>query len=162
MCTSGIYHTSNGYYSAVMATRTIFCLIQWRDEPAEAYSKRFEAAISTTELENCNTTNHMELNKAYADGDIEDVTNRFQSMYLIMSADSYWYSGIWNKRNNITLLFKYNYPKSTTFAYDVLCRYKKPTPPRQVGAPPEAVTFIQIGDTEKNKTVPGNDGRSFP
>ena len=28
--------------------------------------------------------------------------------------------------------------------------------------PPAAVKFVQSGDTEKNKTVPGNDGRSFP
>ena len=55
-----------------------------------------------------------------------------------------------------------NYPKTTTTAYNVLFRYKKPTPPRQVHMPPAAVKFVQSGDTEKNKTVPGNDGRSFP
>ena len=33
MCTSGIDPTSNGYYSKVMAVRTIFCLIQGRDAP---------------------------------------------------------------------------------------------------------------------------------
>ena len=30
------------------------------------------------ELESFNLTNHMELNKAYANGDNEDVTKRFQ------------------------------------------------------------------------------------
>ena len=68
MCTSGINHTSNGYYSAVMATRTIFCLRQGRDDPKEVYNRIFEAAISRAELENCNATTHMELNKAYANG----------------------------------------------------------------------------------------------
>ena len=60
-----------------MAMRTILCLRQGRDEPTEAYYRRFEAAISTAELEKCNTTTHIELNKAYADGDNEDVTKRF-------------------------------------------------------------------------------------
>ena len=49
-CTSGIDHTSNGYYSAVMAMRTIFCLRQGIDEPTEAYYRQFEAFISTAEL----------------------------------------------------------------------------------------------------------------
>ena len=55
-----------------------------------------------------------------------------------------------------------NYPKTTTDTYDILCCYKKPTPPRQVHSPPPAVTLVQSGDTEKNKTVPGKYGRSFP
>ena len=50
MCTSGIDHASNGYYSAVMAMRTILCLKQGRDDPKKAYYRRFEAAISTDEL----------------------------------------------------------------------------------------------------------------
>ena len=83
-------------------------------------------------------------------------------MCLIMSADSDQYSGIWNNLKNSTLLGTENYNKTTTAAYNVLCRYKKPEPPRQVHAPPAAVTFFQSGDTEKNKTTPGNYGRSFP
>ena len=51
MCESRIKHTSNGYYSLGMATRTVFSLRQGRDEPTEAYYRLFEAAISTAELE---------------------------------------------------------------------------------------------------------------
>ena len=83
-------------------------------------------------------------------------------MCLIMSADLERYSGIWDNLKNITLLGTDNYPKNTTAAYDVLCRYKKTAQPRQVHAPPAAVTLVQSGDTEKNKIRPGNDGRSFP
>ena len=83
-------------------------------------------------------------------------------MCLILSADSERYSGIWDELNNSTLLGTDNYPKTTTAAYDVLFCYNKPAPPRQVHAPPAAVTFVQSGDTEKNNTTPGNDGRSFP
>ena len=61
----------------------------------------------------------------------------------------------------ITLLGTDIYPKTTTVAYNVLCCYKKLAAPRQVHAPPAAVTFFQSGDTEKNKTTRGNDGRSF-
>ena len=103
----------------------------------------------------------MELNKDYADGDDEDDTKRFQEICLIMSADSDRYSGIWNDLNNLTLLGTDNYPKTTTSAYDVLCCYKKPAPPLQVHARPAAVTLVQSGDLEKNKTTPVNDGRSF-
>ena len=67
---------------------TIFCLRKVRDDPTEACYIIFEAAISTADLEKCNTTTHMELNKSYANGDDEDGTNRFQEMCLIMSADS--------------------------------------------------------------------------
>ena len=80
-------------------------------------------------------------------------------MCLIMSADSYRYSGIWNNLKNSTLLGTDNYPTTTTTTYNVLCLYKKPAPPRQVHAPPTAVTFFQSGYTEKNNTTPGNDGR---
>ena len=59
MCTSGIGCTSNGYYSLVIAMRTIFFIIQVIDEPTEAYYRRCEASISMAELENCNLTNHM-------------------------------------------------------------------------------------------------------
>ena len=83
-------------------------------------------------------------------------------MCLIMSSESDQYSGIWDDLKNITLLCTDNYPKNITSAYDVLCRYKKPAPPRQVHVPPSSVTFVQIGDTDKNNTIPGNDGRSFP
>ena len=67
-----------------METRTIFWLRQGRDELTEVYYRRFEAAISTDELEKCNETTHIELNKAYADGDDEYGTRRFQEMCLIM------------------------------------------------------------------------------
>ena len=83
-------------------------------------------------------------------------------MFLIMSADLDLYSGIWKYLNNSTLLGTYNYPKTTTAACDVMCRYKKSAPPRQVHAPPAEVTFVQRGDTDKNNTTPGNDGISFP
>ena len=130
MCTSGIDHTSNGYYSTVMSMRTIFCLRQGRDEPTEAYCRQFEAAISTAELAKCNATTNIELNKSYADGDDEDGTKRFQAMCIIMSADSDRYSGIWNDPKNNTLLGTDNYPKTTTAAYNVLFCYKKQAPPR--------------------------------
>ena len=41
MCTSGIDHTSDGYYSIVMAMRTILCLRQGIDEPKETYYRKF-------------------------------------------------------------------------------------------------------------------------
>ena len=63
MGTSGIDHTSNIYYYAVMDTRNIFCLRQGRDDPTEAYCRRFEAAISTDELEKCNATTHIDIIK---------------------------------------------------------------------------------------------------
>ena len=50
MCTYGIDHTSSAYYSAVIAMRTIFCLIKVINDPMEAYYRQFEAAISTTEM----------------------------------------------------------------------------------------------------------------
>ena len=87
MCTSGIDHTSNGYYSSVMEMRTIFFLRQGINEPTEAYYRLFEADISTAELEKFNGTNHMELNKSYAYGDDEDGTKRSQEMCIIMYSD---------------------------------------------------------------------------
>ena len=122
--------------------RTMLCLIQGRDEPTEAYYIQFEVAISTAELAKCNVTTHIELNKAYADGYDEDGTNRFQTMCLIMSADSDQYSGIWNYLNNITLLGTEKYPKTTTAANDVLSHYNKLVPPRQAHVPPVAVTIL--------------------
>ena len=77
-----------------MAMRTIFCLRQRIDKPTEAYYRRFEEAISTAELVKCNRRTHIELNKAYADGDDKDETKRFQAMCLIMSAELDRYSGI--------------------------------------------------------------------
>ena len=144
-----------------MAMRTIFCLRQGRYEPKEAYCRRFEAAISTAELEKCNTTTHIELNKAYADGDDEDGTKRFQEMCLIMSADLERYSGIWNYLKNSTFLGTDNFPKTITAAYNVMCCYKKRAPPRQLHALHAVVTFAQSGDTDKNKTTLGNYWRSF-
>ena len=67
-------------------------------------------------------------------------------MCIIMSADSYQYSGIWNNLKNSTLLGTGNDPKTTTAAYDVICRYKKPAPPCQVHMPPVSVKFFQSGD----------------
>ena len=110
MCTSGIDHTSNSYYPAVMAMRTILCLRQGIDEPMEAYYKIFEVTISTSELAKCNAKTHVELNKAYADGDNEYGTKRFQAICLIVSADSDQYSVIWNDLKNSTLLCTENYP----------------------------------------------------
>ena len=128
----------------------------------EAYQRRFEAAISTSELAKCNTTTHIESNKTYTDGDNKDGTKRFQEMCLIMYADSDQYSRIWNDLMNSTILGTENYPKTTTAAYNVMFCYNKPAPPRQVHAPHASVTLVQSGDTEKTKTTPGNDGRSFP
>ena len=162
ICTSDIVHTSNGYYYIVMAMRTILCLIQGRGDPKEAYYRRFEAAILMTELAKWNGITHTELNKTYTGGDNEDGTKSFQSVCLITSAESYWYSRIWENLKNITLLGTDNYPKTTTTTYDILCRYKKPTPQRQVHTSPAAVMFVQSGDTDKNKTAPGIDGRLFP
>ena len=67
--------------------RTIFYLRQGIEDPTEAYCRRFEESISTAGLENFNATTHTELNKAYADGDDEYGTKRFQEMCLIMLAD---------------------------------------------------------------------------
>ena len=78
-------------------------------------------AILTAEQENFNATTQMKLNKAYATGDNEDGTKRFQEMCLTLSAESERYSGIWNDLNNITLLGTENYLKTTTVAYYVLC-----------------------------------------
>ena len=116
MCTSGIDHISNVYYSAFVSMRTIFCLKQGRDEPTEEYYRQFEAAVSTSELEKCNATTYIELNKTYADGDDEVGNKRFQSMCLIISADSDQYSCIWNYLNKSTILGTENYPKTTTVA----------------------------------------------
>ena len=69
ICTSEIDRTSNGYYSAVVSMRTIFCPRQGIDEPIEAYSRIFEASISTADMGKCKATTHMEINKAYANGD---------------------------------------------------------------------------------------------
>ena len=101
----------------------------------------------------------MEINKVFANGDVEDCTERFQTMCLIMYDDSDQYSGIRNGLENSTLLVKYNYPKTITVAYDVLCCYNKPVPPRKVYAPPAVVTFFQSSDAEKNKITLGNDER---
>ena len=80
MCTSGIDHTSNGYYYEVISMRTIFFLRQGRDEPMEAYYRRFESAISTAELAKFTATTHAELNITYAVGDGNDGNRRFQEM----------------------------------------------------------------------------------
>ena len=68
MCTYGTIHTSNGYYYAVMAMRTIFYPILGREKTIEAYYKRFETYISTDDLAKWNDTTHVELNKTYTGG----------------------------------------------------------------------------------------------
>ena len=78
MYTSGIEHTSNVYYSAVVDIRTILCTRQVRDEPTEAYYRIFEADISTDDLEKCSATTQMELNNVYENVDNEYATKRFQ------------------------------------------------------------------------------------
>ena len=83
-------------------------------------------------------------------------------MCLIISAGLERYSGIQNDLKNSTLLGTDNYPKITTSAYGVLCRYKKTEAPCQVNAPPVAVRLAQSGDTEKNTTTPVNGERFFP
>ena len=80
-------------------------------------------------------------------------------MCLIMFADLDIYSGIWNSLKNSNLLGTDNYPKTKTSTYNVLCNYKKLAPQNQVHAPPAAVTFVQSGIIDKNKTVPVNYGR---
>ena len=135
---------------------------QGRDDPIEAYYRIFEVVISMSDLEKCNTTTHMELNKAYATGDNEYGTKRFQEMCLIISSDPDRYSGIWNDPKNITLLGTENYPKNTTAAHNVLCHYNKMSPPRQVHAQPAAVIFVKNIDTDKNNTTPRNNGISLP
>ena len=59
ICTSVIDDTSNVYYYAVMAMRTILCRRQGRYDPTETYYRRFEASVSTDELEKCNATTHI-------------------------------------------------------------------------------------------------------
>ena len=68
ICTSSIYHKFNGYYSVFMAMRAIFCLQQGWDEPTKAYYRRFEAAISTSEIAKFTAMTHVELNKTYPGG----------------------------------------------------------------------------------------------
>ena len=68
ICKNGVDTTSNGCCYAVMGTWEILCLRQGQDEPTETYYQRFEAAISTHELEKCTDTTHMELNNIYAGG----------------------------------------------------------------------------------------------
>ena len=137
ICTHVTYHTSNGYHSEVMTMRTIVCLKQGWDDPTEAYYIRFEADISRAETAKCNATTHMELNKTYTGGDYEGVTKRFQAMCLSMYYDSERYTRTWNCLKKITLLSTYNYPRSTTGAYDILFCHKKPTPQCQVHATPD-------------------------
>ena len=47
MCTSGIYHTENIYYSAFMDMRNIFSLRHGRDEPNEAYYRIMSTCASS-------------------------------------------------------------------------------------------------------------------
>ena len=70
-----------------MAMMTILCLRQGRYDPMEAHCRRVDVTISTADLKKCNTTNLIELSKAYVDGENEDGTKRFQEMCLIMFAE---------------------------------------------------------------------------
>ena len=91
----------------------------------------------------------MELNKSYVYGDNKFCIKRFQAMCLIMYADSDKYSGIWNDLKNSTLLVTENYPKTTTAAYYIPCRYNKLTPTRQVHEQTASFKFVQSGNKEK-------------
>ena len=51
-----------------------------------------------------------------------------------------------------------NYPKTPAAACDVLCWYKKPTPPRQTHVPPRAVKIFHNEKTGSKK-IPGNYGK---
>ena len=55
----------DGYYSAFISMRAIFCSREVWDEPTKAYYWRFEAAISAYVLSKCTSTKHVELNKTY-------------------------------------------------------------------------------------------------
>ena len=81
----GINHTRNAYCSAVMATKEILCLQQGQYEQTKAYYQRFEAAISTYDLEKCMAMTHVGLKKTHARGDNHNGINRFQVMCLIIS-----------------------------------------------------------------------------
>ena len=88
MCTYGIDHTSNKYYSSVMFMRTIFCLRQGQDKPTEEYYRRFESASSTDELAKYKARMHIELNRTHTGGDGKNGTKRLQAMCLLMPEDS--------------------------------------------------------------------------
>ena len=142
MCTSRIYHISNGYYSSVISTRILLWLGQGQDEPAEEYYSRFESSISTAELAKFTTSTHIELNRRYAVRNNNDGTRRSQAMFLLMLVDSEKFSGVWDDLKNNTLLDTENYPKTSTNAYNVLCRYKNITTPLPQ-SPPSSVEFLQ-------------------
>ena len=113
-----------------MDIRNILCLQEAQYEPTEAYYRRFEASISTSELAKCMVMTHVEPKKTYAGEDDDNITKRFQAMCLLLPADYEQYSGNWDELENSTLLGMENDPKTPTAAYDVLCHYKKPAPQR--------------------------------
>ena len=85
-------------------------------------------------------------------------SNKFVSS---MSAESYWYSGIWKELNSSTLLVTDSYPKTTTTVYDVLFCYKKPASSRQLHTSPAEFTFFQGSDTENNNKSQETMGYHF-
>ena len=70
-----------------MVIRDNLCLQQGQYEPTKAYCWRFEASISTYELEKCMAMTHVEIYKTYMEGDDYNVTKRFQEMCLLISAN---------------------------------------------------------------------------
>ena len=155
MCISGIDHTSNGYYSALISTRTVFCLL-WKGqyEPTEAYYRRCEASIYTAELETCTVTTYTELRWTYTRGNYDDVTRRFQEMCLLMFVECECFSDLQNNLKNNTLIGTYNYLDIPTAASVILCRYNNITPP-QPQSLPSALTFLQINDPNRT-AFPGS------
>ena len=87
VCKSCIEPKSNDYDSIVMDIRNILCLQEAQYEPTEAYYRRFEASISTSDLEQCTAMTHVELNNTYMEGNDYNVTKRFQATCLLMSAN---------------------------------------------------------------------------
>ena len=61
--------------------RDLLYLRMGQYEPTKAY-------ISTTKLEKCTATTHVDLNKTYTRGNNENAIKRFQAMCLFMS-DNY-------------------------------------------------------------------------
>ena len=68
MCTYLIDSTSNEYYYIFIAIREILCSQKRQYEPTKAYYPRFEAFISTSDLEKYTAMMHMKLYKTYIEG----------------------------------------------------------------------------------------------
>ena len=76
ICTSGIDHTPNGYYSELMAMGYILFLRKGRDETTKTYYRRFETSISSYEISKCTVMTHVEPNITYAGGAIMTTSPR--------------------------------------------------------------------------------------